>query len=46
MYTQMTAPPPSGAGYDIAAATEALLQRMSRTRTNEEFLEKLRRDAM
>ena len=41
MLTQMMAPKPSGAGYDIAAATEALLQQMRRTRTNWEFLENL-----
>ncbi len=41
MLAQMMAPKPSGAGYDIAAATEALLQQMRRTRTNWEFLENL-----
>ena len=41
MLTQMMAPKPSGAGYDIVAATEALLQQMRRTRTNWEFLENL-----
>jgi len=44
MVTQMMAPPPSGPGYDIAAATEALLQKMRKTRTNAEFLHSLTRD--
>jgi len=41
MISQMMAPQPSGAGYDITAATEALLQKMRRTRTNWDFLESL-----
>jgi transcription termination factor Rho len=41
MYGQMTAPPPNGAGMDIILATEAILQRMSRTDSNIEFLENL-----
>jgi len=45
MFTQMVTPPPSGAGYDIAAATEALLQRLVRTKTNKEFLDALYRDS-
>jgi transcription termination factor Rho len=45
MFTQMTTSPPGGAGYDIATATQALLQRLAKTKTNEEFLEQLRRDA-
>jgi transcription termination factor Rho len=45
MYSQMTASPPSGAGYDVAAAMEAILQRLSQTKTNKEFLDKLHRDA-
>ena len=45
MFTQMVSSPPSGAGYDIAAAVEALLQRMRRTQTNEEFLDNLHRDS-
>lgn len=41
MVSQMMAPKPAGAGYDITTATEALLQRMRRTRTNHQFLEEL-----
>jgi transcription termination factor Rho len=41
MVSQMMAPKPSGAGYDITAATEALLKQLRRTRTNHEFLENL-----
>jgi len=46
MYTQMTAPPPSGAGYDIAAATEALLKRLRQSKDNKEFLDALHRDSL
>jgi len=46
MYSQMVASPPSGAGYDIAAAVEALLQRLVRTKTNREFLDALHRDSL
>jgi transcription termination factor Rho len=41
MYSQMVAPPPAGAGMDHANATEAILQRLSRTNDNLEFLETL-----
>ncbi|MEA3397949.1 MAG: transcription termination factor Rho, partial [Chloroflexota bacterium] len=41
MVSQMMAPKPGGAGYDITAATEALLQRMRRSRTNRQFLDEL-----
>jgi transcription termination factor Rho len=41
MYLQMIGQPPQGAGMDPAVATEAILQRISRTKTNEEFLENL-----
>lgn len=41
MVTQMMAPQPGGAGYDITTATEALLQHMRKTRTNYQFLEVL-----
>ncbi|MGA9531166.1 MAG: transcription termination factor Rho [Anaerolineales bacterium] len=41
MYSQMTASPPAGAGMDQANATEALIQRMARTKNNLEFLETL-----
>jgi transcription termination factor Rho len=39
MFAHMITPPPNGAGMDIAAATEAIIQRMARTETNIEFLE-------
>jgi transcription termination factor Rho len=41
MYIQMVTPPPQGAGMDSAVATEALLQRMSKTKNNQDFLETL-----
>ena len=41
MYIQMVTPPPQGAGMDAAVATEALLQKISRTKDNQEFLESL-----
>ncbi|NMC54220.1 MAG: transcription termination factor Rho [Chloroflexi bacterium] len=41
MYLQMIASPPQGAGMDQAVAAEAILQRLSRTKTNMEFLETL-----
>ncbi|MCD4739280.1 MAG: transcription termination factor Rho [Anaerolineae bacterium] len=44
MVSQMMAPKPSGAGYDIVAATEALLKQLRRTRTNHGFLDKLTKD--
>jgi len=44
MISVMRAPPPNGAGMDIAAAMEALLQRMRRTKSNAEFLDTLQRD--
>ena len=44
MIGQLMASPPSGAGYDIAAATEALLKRLRQTETNYEFLETLTKD--
>lgn len=46
MLSQLMAPPPNGAGYDITTATEALLERMSRTRSNQEFLETLTKDVL
>ena len=45
MISQMTAPPPSGAGYDMAAAVEAILQRLRKTKTNKAFLDKLHQDS-
>ncbi len=41
MYLQMVSSPPQGAGMDTAVATEAILQKMEKTRTNAEFLENL-----
>jgi transcription termination factor Rho len=41
MYIQMLSQPPQGAGMDPAVATEALLQRLSRSKNNQEFLENL-----
>lgn len=41
MYLQMVSPPPQGAGMDPAVATEALLQRLAKTRNNQEFLDTL-----
>jgi hypothetical protein len=46
MLNQLTASPPSGAGLDAAAALELLLQRMSRTSSNREFLETLHKEVM
>jgi len=44
MYLQMITPPPQGAGMDISVGTEAILQRLTRTRSNQEFLENLTED--
>ena len=44
MYIQMIATPPGGAGLDPSVATEAILQRMIRTKNNQEFLENLTED--
>jgi transcription termination factor Rho len=41
MYDQMVTSPPHGAGLDPSTATEAILQRISRTQNNQEFLETL-----
>lgn len=41
MYIQMVSPPPQGAGMDSAVATEAILQRLAKTKNNQEFLETL-----
>lgn len=41
MYLQMVSSPPQGAGMDTAVATEAILQKMEKTKTNAEFLENL-----
>ncbi|MCX6065525.1 MAG: transcription termination factor Rho [Chloroflexi bacterium] len=41
MYSQMTANPPSGAGMDQTVATEAIINRMAKTKNNMDFLETL-----
>ena len=41
MYIQMISAPPQGAGMDSAVAMEALIQQISRAKTNLEFLETL-----
>lgn len=41
MYLQMVSNPPQGAGMDTAVATEAILQKLEKTKTNEEFLNTL-----
>jgi transcription termination factor Rho len=41
MYLQMISNPPQGAGMDPSVGTEAILQRMFKTRNNLEFLETL-----
>ena len=44
MYNQMIAPPPTGAGMDMGAATEAVMQQIRQTKSNFEFLEQLGKD--
>lgn len=44
MYLQMISNPPQGAGMDTAVASEAILQRLSKTKNNVEFLENLTED--
>ncbi len=46
MFSQMITPPPNGAGMDLVNATEALIQRFSRTENNQEFLETLTEDEL
>jgi transcription termination factor Rho len=41
MYLQMTGQSPQGAGMDSSVATEAILQRMAKSRNNQDFLETL-----
>ena len=41
MYDQMVAPPPNGAGMDQGMATEAIMQRIKDTSSNEDFLRTL-----
>ncbi len=45
MYLQMIATPPQGAGMDPSVATEAILQRINKTKNNQEFLESLTEDS-
>ena len=44
MYSQMITPQPQGAGMDVSVASEAILQRLSKTKNNVEFLEGLTED--
>jgi len=44
MFQQMITPPPHGAGMDITMATEAILERLRKTRDNMEFLETLHKE--
>jgi transcription termination factor Rho len=44
MFGLMTSSPPTGAGMDGIAATEAVVNRLARTKTNEEFLETLNKN--
>ena len=44
MYLQMIGTPPQGAGMDPSVATEAILQKIAKTKTNQEFLETLAED--
>jgi transcription termination factor Rho len=46
MFSQMITPPPNGAGMDQVNATEALIQRFSRTENNQAFLETLTEDEL
>lgn len=41
MFSQMMAPPPNGAGYDITTATEAIIQQIARTEDNIQFMQEL-----
>jgi transcription termination factor Rho len=45
MYIQMTSSPPQGANMDAAVASEAILQRLSKSKNNVEFLESLTEDS-
>jgi transcription termination factor Rho len=45
MYSTMIGEPPHGAGMDSTNAMEAMLQRMSKTDSNQEFLETLKDEA-
>jgi len=41
MFAQLITPPPNGAGMEMVNATEAIIERIRRTETNQEFLETL-----
>ena len=41
MYLQMISNPPQGAGMDIAVASDAIINKMNKTKNNIEFLEAL-----
>jgi len=45
MISYMMAPPPSGAGLDMAEALQALLDRLAKTKSNKEFLATLSKEA-
>ena len=45
MYIQMTSQQPLGAGMDVSVATEAILQRLSKSKNNVEFLQSLTEDS-
>jgi transcription termination factor Rho len=45
MYIQMTSQQPLGAGMDVSVTTEAILQRLSKSKNNVEFLESLTEDS-
>jgi transcription termination factor Rho len=44
MYIQMISSPPQGAGMDNAVATEAILQKLMKSKSNHEFLDTLTDD--
>jgi transcription termination factor Rho len=46
MFSQMIASPPQGAGMDLSAAIEAVVNQIRRTESNEQFLELLTTDAI
>jgi transcription termination factor Rho len=46
MTSYMMAPPPSGAGLEITGTLEALLERLARTKNNQEFLATLSKDVL
>ncbi len=46
MISYMMAPPPSGAGLDMAEALQALLDRLAKTKNNKEFLATLSKEVL